>query len=167
VSWPIRALIAVLFAINYLRAVGDTDIDAVPGHKLLALLFAAELYVAYVLTRRLPRLHDLALPALYVGHVALMSAAMQIFDGQLSVSFAWGTVALACLALAFRFSDKALGKSSLLIFAASAAKVLLFDLSSATPLVRIGLLVILGVTLYVGGWMYRKVDLIDAKPKAA
>jgi len=129
----------------------------------MALLFAAELYVAYVLTRRLPALQSLAMPTLYVGHVALMSAAMQIFDGQLSVSFAWGAVALACLALAFKYRDKLLGKSSLLIFAASVAKVLLFDLSSATPLVRIGLLVILGVTLYVGGWMYRKVDLIDAK----
>ena len=166
VSWPIRVLIAVLFAINYLRAVGDTDIDAVPGHKLLALLFAAELYVAYVLTRRRPALAGLAAPALFIGHVALMSAATQIFDGQLSVSFAWGAVALACLALAFRTRDKLLGKSSLLIFAASAAKVMLVDLSSATPLVRIGLLVILGVTLYVGGWMYRKVDLIDAKAEA-
>jgi len=75
-------------------------------------------------------------------------------------------LALACLALAFKTSDKVLGKSSLLIFAASAAKVMLFDLSSATPLVRIGLLVILGVTLYAGGWMYRKVDLIDAKTAA-
>jgi len=166
VSWPIRVLIAVLFAINYLRAVGDTDIDAVPGHQLLALLFAAELYVAYALTHRLPALEGLAAPALFIGHVALMSAAVQIFDGQLVVSFAWGAVALACLALAFRTRDKLLGKSSLLIFAASAAKVMLFDLSSATPLVRIGLLVILGVTLYVGGWMYRKVDLIDAKAEA-
>jgi uncharacterized membrane protein len=166
VSWPIRVLIVALFAINYLRAVGDTDIEAVPGHKLLALLFAAELYIAYVLTRRLPALEGLAAPALFIGHVALMSAAMQIFDGQLSVSFAWGTVALACLALAFRTRDKLLGKSSLLIFAASAAKVMLVDLASATPLVRIGLLVILGLTLYVGGWMYRKVDLIDAKAEA-
>jgi len=166
VSWPFRALIAVLFAINYLRAVGDTDIDAVPGHQLLALLFAAELYVAYVLARRLPALQSLATPALVVGHVALMSAAVQIFDGELVVSFAWGAIALACLALAFKYGDKALGKSSLLIFAASGAKVMLFDLSSATPLVRIGLLVILGVTLYVGGWMYRKVDLIDEKAAA-
>ena len=44
---------------------------------------------------------------------------------------------------------------------------MLFDLSSATPQVRIGLLVILGVTLYAGGWMYRKVDLIDAKTPAS
>jgi uncharacterized membrane protein len=166
VSWPFRALIAILFAINYLRVVGDMNIDAVPGHQLLALLFAVELYVAYILARRLPSLQSLATPALVVGHVALMSAAVQIFDGELVVSFAWGAIALACLALAFKYGDKALGKSSLLIFAASAAKVMLFDLSSATPLVRIGLLVILGVTLYVGGWMYRKVDLIDEKAAA-
>lgn len=166
VSWPIRALIAIIFAINYQRVVTGMHVDKVPAHDVLALLYAAELYVAYVLARRLPALQSLATPALYVGHVALMSAAVQIFDGRLAVSFAWGTIALACLALAFKISDKALGKSSLLIFAASAAKVMLFDLSSATPLVRIGLLLILGVTLYVGGWMYRKVDLIDAKTPA-
>lgn len=167
VTWPIRALIIIIFALNYLRVMGNWNLDRVPAHDVLALLFAVELYVAYMLARRLPALHSLATPALYLGHVALMSAAMQIFDGQLVVSFTWGAVALACLALAFKNSDKVLGKSSLLIFAASAAKVMLFDLSSATPLVRIGLLVILGVTLYVGGWMYRKVDLIDAKPTAS
>ncbi|MDQ1315585.1 MAG: hypothetical protein QG662_1694 [Pseudomonadota bacterium] len=166
VTWPVRALVAIVFAINYLRVIGGSGIDTVPAHDLLALLYAAELYVAYVLARRLPALEDLATPALYVGHVALMSAAVQIFDGQLVVSFAWGAIALACLALAFKYGDKVLGKSSLLIFAASAAKVMLFDLSSATPLVRIGLLVILGVTLYVGGWMYKKVDSIDDKAAA-
>jgi uncharacterized membrane protein len=166
VSWPIRALVALVFAINYLRVVGGASIDAVPMHEVLALLYAAELYVAYFLARRLPALDGLATPALYVGHVALMSAAVQILDGRLAVSFAWGVIALACLALAFKSSDKVLGKSSLLIFAASAAKVMLFDFSGATPLVRVGLLVILGVTLYVGGWMYRKVDLIDANAPA-
>lgn len=164
VTWPIRALIAIIFAINYQRVITSTGIGDVPAHDLLALCYAAELYVAYYLARRLPSLESLATPALYVGHVALMSAAVQIFDGRLAVSFAWGFIALACLALAFKYKDKVLGKSSLLIFAASAAKVLLFDLSSATPLVRIGSLVILGVTLYVGGWMYKKVDLMDAQP---
>jgi hypothetical protein len=163
VTWPIRLLIGIIFAVNYLRVVGSAQLDAVPAHELLALLFAIQLYVAYVLAQRLPVLAGLALPALYVGHVALLSAAVQIFDAQLAISFAWGAVALACLALAFRYRDKMLGQSSLLIFAASAAKVMLYDLSSSTPLVRIGLLVILGVTLYAGGWMYKKIDLIDAK----
>ena len=167
VTWPIRVLILIVFALNYLRAISEVNIDAVPGREVLALLFAVELYIAYGLARQLSALQSLTTPALYLGHVALMSAAMQLFDGQLVVSFTWGAVALACLALAFKNSDKVLGKSSLLIFAASAAKVMLFDLSSATPLVRIGLLVILGVTLYAGGWMYRKVDLIDAKTTAS
>lgn len=160
-SWPIRALVAVILAINYLRVVLGADLDSVPAHELLALLYAAALYAAYVLMRRMPAVEDLAAIALYVGHVAMMSAAVQILDGRLAVSLAWGVVALACLALAFRTGDKLLGKSSLLIFAASAAKVMLFDLSHAAPLVRIGLLAVLGVTLYAGGWMYKKVDQLE------
>jgi len=167
VIWPMRALIAVIFVLNFLRVMGEVRIDAVPGHQILALLFAAELYIAYYFARRHAALQGFALPALYLGHIALMRAAVQIFEGQLVVSFAWGVIALTCLALAFKTRDKLLGQSSLLIFAASAAKVLLFDLSSASPLVRIGLLVILGVTLYAGGWMYRKVDLIETKTVAS
>jgi len=163
VPWSIRALIGIVFAINYLRVIANSNIESVPGHDLLALLYAAELYLAYYLVGRLPSLASLATPALYAGHVALMGAAVQIFDGRLAVSLAWGAIGLACLALAFKCKDKVLGKSSLLIFAASVAKVLLFDLSSATPLVRIGSLAILGVTLYAGGWMYKKVDLMDAQ----
>ena len=162
-SWPIRALVVVVFALNYQRVVIGAGMGDVPAHQLLALLYAVSLYVAYALVRRMPALDGFATVALYVGHVAMMSAAVQILDGRLAVSLAWGVVALACLALAFRSRDKLLGKSSLLIFAASAAKVMLFDLSHASPLVRIGLLVVLGVTLYTGGWMYKKVDLLEAK----
>lgn len=157
-SWPIRALVIVIFVLNYQRVVIGAGMGDVPMHELLALLYALSLYVAYALVRRMPELDGFALVALYVGHVAMMSAAIQILDGRLAVSLAWGLVALACLALAFRARDKLLGQSSLLIFAASAAKVMLFDLSNAAPLVRIGLLVVLGVTLYAGGWMYKKVD---------
>jgi Predicted membrane protein len=163
IGWPLRLLLLVVFAINYLRVTIDADTRSVPAHDLLALCYAAELYVAYYLARRMPDMRGFAAPALYVGHVALMSAAVQILDGRLAVSFAWGFIALACLALAFKYRDAVLGKSSLLVFAASGAKVLLFDLSGATPLVRIGSLVILGVTLYAGGWMYRKIDLLETE----
>lgn len=166
-GWPIRALVVIIFALNYQRVVIGAGMGDVPAHELLALLYAASLYVAYALVRRMPALESFATLALYVGHVAMMSAAVQILDGRLAVSLAWGVVALACLALAFRSRDKLLGKSSLLIFAASAGKVMLFDLSHASPLVRIGLLVVLGVTLYAGGWMYRKVDLLDGRQATA
>jgi len=162
-GWPIRALVLGIFFLNYVRVVVGTGLEAVPAHEVLALLYAASLYVAYALVRRMSNLGDFATAALYVGHIAMMSAAVQILDGRLAVSLAWSVIAIACLALAFRSRDKLLGKSSLLIFAASAAKVMLFDLSHAAPLVRIGLLVVLGVTLYAGGWMYKKVDQLDGQ----
>jgi len=161
IGWPVRALVGVIFTLNYLRVVALADIEAVPGHDLLALLYAAELYVAYYLTRSNSILSAFAVPSLYVGHVAMLGAAVQLFDGRLAVSLAWGAVALACLALAFRLKDTTLGKSSLIIFAASAVKVFIFDLSNATPLVRIGSLLILGATLYIGGWMYKRVAALE------
>ncbi len=159
IALPFQALVGIVFAINYLRVVTASDSDP----AVLGLFYAAELYAAYHFTRRLPGLLTLAAPALYAGHISLMGAAVNILDDYLAVSIAWGFIALACLALAFQRQDKLLGKSSLLIFAASAAKVLLFDLSGASPLVRIASLAILGMTLYAGGWMYRKLDLIAAK----
>ncbi len=162
IAWPFQMLVGIVFAINYLRVVTAADSAADPA--ILGLFYAAELYAAYHFTRRLPDLTSLAAPALYAGHIALMGAAVNILDDYLAVSIAWGLIALACLWLAFHRQDKLLGKSSLLIFAASAAKVLLFDLSDASPLVRIASLAILGLTLYAGGWMYRKVDTIETGP---
>ncbi len=160
-GWPVRALVGVIFTLNYLRVVALADIDDVPGHDILALLYAGELYVAYYLTRRMPTLDAFSVPALYVGHIAMLGAAVQLFDDRLVVSLAWGAVALACLALAFRMRDTTLGKSSLIVFAASAVKVFVFDLSNAEPLVRIGSLLILGATLYIGGWMYKRVVALE------
>ncbi len=61
------------------------------------------------------------------------------------------------LLLAFRGSDQDLGKSSLFIFAASLVKVILYDLAGAAPLLRIGSLVVVGLSLYAGGLLYKRV----------
>lgn len=163
-QWPFQLLVGIVFAINYLRVIVEADTGSSADHPLLPLFYSAELYAAYYYTRRLPDLKAFTTPVLYAGHIALMGAAVSLLDDRLAVSFVWGAIGLACLALAFKYQDKLLGKSSLLIFTASVAKVLLFDLSDSTPLVRIASLAMLGVTLYVGGWMYKKVDAIDAKP---
>jgi uncharacterized membrane protein len=52
--------------------------------------------------------------------------------------------------------DRVLGQSSLLVFGAAAAKVLLYDLGGASPLVRIVSLVALGITFYLGGLLYQR-----------
>ena len=163
-QWPFQLLVGIVFTINYLRVIVEADTGGNADHPLLPLFYAAELYAAYYYTRRLPNLKAFTTPVLYAGHIALMGAVVSLFDDRLAVSFVWGAIGLACLALAFKYQDKLLGKSSLLIFSASVAKVLLFDLSDATPLLRIASLAILGVTLYIGGWMYKKVDAIEAGP---
>ncbi|MEB0137465.1 MULTISPECIES: DUF2339 domain-containing protein [unclassified Undibacterium] len=157
---PYKVLIGVIFAINFLRVIEASSLEHVAGNQVLALLYAAELYVAYALSRGVKAIANLSSFALFAAHIALLAAATRILDGRLQVSLAWSAIAFICLALAFSRRDKLLGQSSLLIFAASCAKVMLFDLSSASPLLRIGSLLILGGTLYVGGWMYKKVDAL-------
>ena len=53
--------------------------------------------------------------------------------------------------------DRLVGQSSLLLFAATAVKVMLSDLHGAAPLARIVSLLVLGVTFYVGGLLYRRI----------
>lgn len=65
---------------------------------------------------------------------------------------------MACVVVAIASGNKPLGRSALFVFAAFAAKVLLFDLSGAVPPVRIGCLVVLGMTMYAGGLLYQKME---------
>jgi uncharacterized membrane protein len=94
-----------------------------------------------------------------MGHIGAMVGAIHLLKDRLAVSFFWGVLAVMCLVLALASGNKLLGRSALFVFAASAAKVWLFDLSGATPFVRIGCLVILGITLYIGGLLYQKMDV--------
>jgi uncharacterized membrane protein len=48
------------------------------------------------------------------------------------------------------------------VFAAAAAKVLLYDLGGASPLARIVSLFILGIIFYLGGLLYQR--MLAVKP---
>jgi uncharacterized membrane protein len=155
---PIRLVAGLIFIINFLRVLAGVEMAGVADHKVLTLLYALELYAGYYFVRRMPALKDFYAPLLYAGHISALAAAVQLSTGRFMVSLIWGVLALGCLIISLRNSDKLLGKSSLLIFFAAAGKVLLYDLSNAAPLLRIASLLILGITLYAGGWLYRKVD---------
>lgn len=158
---PLWFGIAIIFATNYLRAIFDFRMGEVAGGSILGLVYAAELYLAYVFTRNIEAITPFRSIILFAAHVSAIVAAVHLLDNRFMVSLAWGLLAVACLMIALQQKDKLLGQSSLLVFAASAAKVLLYDLSSATPLVRIGSLVVLGVTFYLGGWLYNKVSRLE------
>lgn len=158
---PLWFTVAMIFIANYFRIVtGNSmlhDNHVVPARDLLALCYAAELYLGYYFLRKTGVMKDMCRIALYAGHIAIMAWAIQMFDSRFVVSLFWGAVALGCLFLSLNRRDKILGQSSLLIFAASIFKALLYDIALAAPLIRISSLLVLGASLYLGGWLYKKV----------
>lgn len=74
------------------------------------------------------------------------------------VSAFWGMLALGILLWGRAIRDKVLARSSLFVFGVATAKVLLFDVASAGPVVRILCLVTLGAALYLGGYLFRQID---------
>lgn len=162
---PLWFAVAMIFIANYFRIfTGHSmlhDTHDVPAHDLLALCYAAELYLGYYFLRKITTMKDMGRVALYAGHIAIMAWAIQMFDSRFVVSLFWGAVALGCLFLSLNIRDKILGQSSLLIFAASIFKALLYDIALAAPLIRIASLLVLGASLYLGGWLYKKVAALE------
>jgi uncharacterized membrane protein len=157
VHGAVLAALGLIFVINLIRATLDFDLEAVVAGDWLALAYAAELYAGYALARH-AEIQRLARGGLvYAGHLSAMAAAVHLFDSRLAVSFCWAILAVACLGLALRLGDRLLAQSSLLVFAFSGFKVLIYDLAGSAPLVRIGSLVVLGASLYLGGWLYRRI----------
>ncbi len=154
---PFKLLLGALLALNFARVVLLGDTGGAGQGTLLSLLYAAELYAAYFVGRSHVALRQWMVFALYAAHIGLMVVVLRSFGNELLVSLAWGALALAALLLAFRNEDQDLGKSSLFIFAASLVKVMLYDLAGAAPLVRIGSLVVVGLSLYAGGLLYKRV----------
>jgi uncharacterized membrane protein len=168
-SWPLFAAAGLIFLHNYLRLVlgwSVKDIHAIPGYQVLIVLYAVVLYVGYWMTYDRRDLATLSKTLLYMAHINLMVGAVQLFHSRLAVSSVWGVLAVLSLIMAIRFNNKEVARSALFVFAASAVKVWLYDLSQATPLVRIGCLLILGVTLYIGGLLYQKIEP-SAEPRPA
>lgn len=155
-GWPVWLGVGIIGTVNYLRIVTDTSTTGVPGGDALPILYALECYAAYWFVQQRHTLQNLYIPLLYAGHICAMAAAVHLLDDRLSTSLAWGLLATGCLGLALRWRDRILGQSSLLIFAASAGKVLIYDLHQAAPLIRIGILLVLGLSLYAGGWLYQR-----------
>lgn len=158
---PFKLLLGALLALNFARVVLLGDTGGAGHGTLLSLLYAAELYAAYFVGRGHVALRQWMVFALYAAHIGLMVVVLRSFGNELLVSLAWGALALASLLLAFRNNDQDLGKSSLFIFAASLVKVILYDLAGAAPLVRIGSLVVVGLTLYAGGLLYKRVVALE------
>jgi uncharacterized membrane protein len=157
--WPLSVACGIIAYWGYQQLVAGYNIEQVVGWQILIALYAVALYTFYWHLRR-PAASPAVLTtgALYLGHTAVMAGIIHLADSRLAVSIVWGLLAVVALVIAIFVSDRRLGRSSLAVFAGFAAKVLLFDLSGALPLVRIGCLVVLGVTMYAGGLLYQRIE---------
>jgi hypothetical protein len=164
---PFAAVIGTMVVISFLQLVTDYRMSDVPAPTLLSLLFAAALYAGYATIPDDDSVGALRAPLLYAAHLAVMVTVSRMVDASLLVSIFWGMLAIGSLLIALVLRDKILGQSSLLIFAISGMKVLLYDLAGSPAPVRIGTLVVLGVTLYIGGWLYQKLGTDDGDGEPA
>ena len=164
-SWPIWVAVGMIFAVNYLRIVFDTDLRSVPGQRFLAIAYALQLYVGYLLIRNRRSFQGIGTIVLYAGHICSMAAALHLVHERIVESTVWGGLALICLVVSLLQRDRVLGQSSLLLFGATGAKVLLYDLGGASPATRIISLVVLGVTFYVGGLLYQRMLAFRTGPE--
>lgn len=156
---PIGFVAALVILHNVGRLSFGFELDAIPFYESLFVLYALVFYVAYWFLKKLGKGGDFTELPLYLGHLMIMSGAVNVLENRLVVSLVWGVLAIVSLAIAIPRQNRLLGRSALVIFAGSAAKVVLFDLSGAAPLIRIGCLVVLGVTLYAGGLLYQRIEV--------
>lgn len=154
---PLRLVSGALFLIGFLAAMDNAPGSRMPLPDLVLFAYAAMLYLGYLLWRRGDEEPQTGTVLLFAAHLAAMLALARVLDSGFAISVSWALLALAALAIAVTSRDRNLGRSSLLIFAASGLKVLLVDLQGSDSLLRVFTLLVLGVSLYAGGWLYQRV----------
>jgi hypothetical protein len=162
---PFASVIGLMVLASFLQLIVGYRVADVPGATYLGFLFAAALYLGYAMVSDEDSVGWIRAPLLYAAHVAAMLALSRVVGASLLVSVFWGMIAIGSLLAALMLRDRILGQSSLLIFAVSGMKVLLYDLAGSPTPVRIGTLVVLGITLYIGGWLYQKLGVGEGGEK--
>jgi uncharacterized membrane protein len=154
--WPLLMVAGLVYVLNVIdllqfRSPGEASTQ----DRLMAGLFAAQLYAAYRVVRG-EASRELANAMLYSAHVMALNTVLIVLDDPLWVAIGWAVLAIVTMGLGIRGRDRDLGRSALLILAFLAGKVLLYDLSGAEPVTRILVLLTLGITLYGSGLVYQR-----------
>ena len=135
----------------------DVQYSDIPMPLTALFLYAVVLYAATWFLHQHSSDNTTDARLLFAGHIAFMVATLKAFASGLAISCIWGLFAVVLLIIAVQYKNKVLGQSSLIIFAASGLKVLLYDLTGSPSLVRVITLVVVGASLYAGGWLYQQI----------
>ena len=154
--WPFLLAGGLILLLNLANVLLDRGFAQAPVTPLLQVLYPAMSYAAYLVLRRDRKLAQGAQLLLALAHLSAMTAAVRLIDIPALASVAWLAVATLALAAGFVLRDRSLGQSSLFLFLLAGLKIMLFDLANTAPLLRVVVLLVLGLSLYAGGWVYRK-----------
>lgn len=94
-----------------------------------------------------------------LGGVIVMARGGDLSTG---VSAAWIAYAIFLLALGFLKDWKEVRYASFAMFGASVAKVILYDLATVDPLIRVAILMALGGAMLAGGWWYVRRKVVSS-----
>lgn len=156
-AWkPVLIIAGLIFGGSYLGLLaGAHDGINIVMPKAALAMYAIVLYGGYYSFKRAEGGTRAAPIILYGAHFAFMECGLQVVGNGFALSMVWAVFAVVILIVAILSKDRLLGQSSLLIFCASGLKVLLHDLAGTGSLIRVMTLVVLAVSLYVGGWLYQ------------
>lgn len=155
-AFPVPAIaIGAIIAIEYMeilgRLVDETFLYPLP----VAFVSLASIWA--VLTRE--KQEDFGWMLLGTAHILAMFSFYRLtYDyNSLAVSATWLIYAVCVIAFAFMRHDEDMAKSALLVLSIAAGKALIYDVSSAPPVVRILCLLLTGIVLYISGMLMRRI----------
>ena len=155
---PIMLAAGCVFVLGlFILLFADPQSSDIPVPYVALFLYSAVLYAATWFLHKQDEENTTDARLLFAGHIAFMVATLKTFDSGFVISSIWGLFAIVLLLIAVQYKNKILAQSSLIIFAASGLKVLLYDLTGSPSLIRVITLVVVGASLYAGGWLYQQI----------
>lgn len=129
-------------------------------YSLLPAIFTTLVGAYFYLGKKESNSSKLFLYLLHILNVLAIYRLMYDF-GSLMVTVGWAIYSIAILGFSFKNRNVLLAKSSLLVFGVTALKALLYDVSLAPSIVRVGSLMLTGLVLYGAGYFFRIIDTWD------
>jgi hypothetical protein len=157
--YPVSLLLLLfVLAIEY----GKILVGSEPRTTEMTVLFglACAAGIIWVRERTARASEELGYVMLTFAHLQAVVALYRLShsSGSFAVSLAWGGYAALVLALASLKKDAVMGRSSVVVLLFAAGKALLYDVSSAAPVVRILCLGLTGALLFLSGFLFRRMS---------
>ena len=158
---PKLAIFAVLI-IEYIRIMDGLFEKKTDEFALVSVVSVVSLLVLFILRRSriTERSENVAYLYLLGAHSMAINSLYHITSdiGSLAVSGAWLFYAIVIMTFGFIKRDQIMAKSALFVLMLAAAKVLVYDASSADAIIRILCLLLTGAVLYGCGILLRRIS---------